>query len=917
MVMLGRRRPSGGEGGMRLASPIVAALVLLVLSLSGAARGQDAERRVALVIGNGAYVHAAALASPANDAREMGRMLAELGFEVQVEFDVGSAAMHRALLDFSDRAQAADVALLFYAGHGVQMGARAGAENFLVPVDATMADARLLEDEAVRLSRVLDLMEGAASRIVVLDACRDNPLLPRMANAAGARSVGRGLAPVEGPSRGTLVAFSTAPGAVAADGTGPNSPFTAALLRHLPTPGAELRTVFTRVRAEVARATDGVQTPWTNDGLLQEVFIASVARPPPAEIANDRPQPEPQPQPLLAPGLLPQLQVGQDLIELTFWQSMQPDPSEADLRAYLERFPSGAFAVLARNRLAVLEREAAAAAAERVRLEEERVRVEAERARLEDDRLRAEREEAERRRREAAEAEKRRQEEERRRRTQAEEERRRQEAERARVAERTGDERSERALGIGREQWAEVQGLLNALGHSAGSADGVPGRRTRAAIEDYQRAQRLPATGFLTPALIGDLRTAGGPALARLEAEERRARELEESRRRAERERQEEGRRRADADRRARVQRAFDTGDLREIAGCWRHSGNWGFLEFCFSGASGVGYQFDITRADGSREICSTWPGARLAGSGTGQLLFDLPQTSGNPCRSGSNPSDQPREAFACRLDAGRSDRMRCDRTGYGWNPSTSVSFTEQDRVFTHQGTGQSSRPAGSASGGNLLAMGGSVSGRISNFEQRDRFRVDLTAGALYQFDLDGRDSLDAYLVLFGPDGAELARDDDGGGSLDSQIQFRPSRSGAHTLSAEGFAGSTGPYTISARVLASGTGDDHAATVAGAAPLAVGRSVQGRIGAPRDQDWFRIDLVVGTTYHFSLEGSDGLDAYLRLLGADGRDIMSDDDGGGGLNSLIVFTASRGGTYVLSAEGLGDSTGRYTLSARRN
>jgi len=343
-------------------------LIGLLLLLAPAALAQ--ERRVALVVGNGAYRHATALANPGNDADGVARTLADLGFRVTLLRDLGVSAFREALLDFADAARGADVALFFFAGHGLQMGLRDRAENFLVPVDAALADARRLEDETIRLSRVLELMETARARVVILDACRDNPLLAAMANTGGTRSVGRGLAPIEGAAQGTLIAFSTAPGAIAADGRGNNSPFTEALLRHLPTPALEFRTVLTRVRAEVARATGNAQTPWSNDGLLTELFLAG----------REAPAAAPAPQAALPPIVAA---VPAEAMELVFWQSIQTTRRPEELGEFLRRFPDGTFAGLARSRLAEMQRaeasrEAAPAAAA---AEAERQRQEAERAR--------------------------------------------------------------------------------------------------------------------------------------------------------------------------------------------------------------------------------------------------------------------------------------------------------------------------------------------------------------------------------------------------------------------------------------------------------------------------------------------------------------------------------------------------------
>ena len=295
-----------------------------------------AQDRVALVIGNAAYRNTPALANPTEDARAMNEVLVRLGFQVTLAVNLDRAQMVAALRQFGDRTQGAQIALLFFAGHGLQV-ARGGAtaENYLVPVDARIADARDVEDETLSLTRVIERMEGAATRIVILDACRDNPLGRGLAAPGASRSLQRGLASPEGVGPGTLIAFATAPGRTAADGTGRNSPFTAALIEYLPSPGLELRQVLTRVRNRVASATQGRQSPWNNDGLSQDIFLV---QPPPAPVPPAPPPAAASPAP-------------EDLI---FWQGIQASRDPVDFEAYLRRFPDGVFRELAERRLGAL-----------------------------------------------------------------------------------------------------------------------------------------------------------------------------------------------------------------------------------------------------------------------------------------------------------------------------------------------------------------------------------------------------------------------------------------------------------------------------------------------------------------------------------------------------------------------------------
>jgi formylglycine-generating enzyme required for sulfatase activity/Tfp pilus assembly protein PilF len=263
-----------------MGSPFGALTVAWVMALL-ALPPASAQERVALVIGNGKYEHATTLPNPANDARAMADALREIGFDVAEGRDLDRTGMERQLRDFLRKSASARVALLFYAGHGMQVDGR----NYLVPVDARLERATDLNFETVELDRILDTLNDAQrASIVILDACRDNPLARSFAARLGATrsgAVSTGLAGYSALGTGTLIAFSTAPGKVALDGAGANSPFTEALAKHLRTPGLEVRQLLTRVRADVAGATRGQQVPWDNSSLLGEVFLSGRPAPPP------------------------------------------------------------------------------------------------------------------------------------------------------------------------------------------------------------------------------------------------------------------------------------------------------------------------------------------------------------------------------------------------------------------------------------------------------------------------------------------------------------------------------------------------------------------------------------------------------------------------------------------------------------
>jgi uncharacterized caspase-like protein len=207
-----------------------------------------ANKRVALVIGNSTYSNAPGLANPANDARAIADLFHSAHFdEVKLHLNLGNADLRRAIGDFAESAADADIAVVYYAGHGIEMDG----QNYLIPVDAKLARDFDVDDEAFTLDRVLRAIEPARRlRLVILDACRDNPFIKTMKRSSASRSVGRGLARIEPGD--TLVAFSAKAGSVALDGgDAGNSPFTTALLKHIATPGLDIRLAFGRVRDDV------------------------------------------------------------------------------------------------------------------------------------------------------------------------------------------------------------------------------------------------------------------------------------------------------------------------------------------------------------------------------------------------------------------------------------------------------------------------------------------------------------------------------------------------------------------------------------------------------------------------------------------------------------------------------------------
>ena len=269
----GSARPCGRGGRWAVRGLASAGLALWALCATA-----PAAERVALVIGNGAYEHVKRLPNPGHDATDVGAAFERLGYAVTRVGDAGFDALRRGLLDFTRAASASEVAVVFYAGHGIEVDGR----NFLVPVDARLARDQDVEFEAVPLALVTRAVGGARRLgLVVLDACRDNPFVAKLAKEGAKRSIGRGLARVA-PAGGTLVAYAAEDGETADDGDGRNSPYTGALLRYLEEPGLEVGRLFRKVRAEVERTTGGSQTPVEYGKLPDaDIYLASAAAPPP------------------------------------------------------------------------------------------------------------------------------------------------------------------------------------------------------------------------------------------------------------------------------------------------------------------------------------------------------------------------------------------------------------------------------------------------------------------------------------------------------------------------------------------------------------------------------------------------------------------------------------------------------------
>jgi uncharacterized caspase-like protein/cytochrome c556 len=292
--------------------------MLLTLALG---TGAVLASRVALVIGNSAYRNVAALPNPANDATDLAASLQRLGFAVTQASNVKLEDMRRALIAFGRQSRSAEIALIFFAGHGMEIGG----ENWLIPVDAELRSDTDAENEAVSLRSVM-LQVSHASRLglVILDACRNNPFAAKMQRSTRVRAVERGLVRTE-PADNVLVAYASRDGTAANDGTGRNSPFTTALLRHIETPGLEVTFLFRNVRDDVMAATRREQQPFVYGSLSREQIYLKTA--PAAAGEAER-----------------------------AWTAAQSTTSIAVLEEFIRRFGDSFYATLARARLEELKK---------------------------------------------------------------------------------------------------------------------------------------------------------------------------------------------------------------------------------------------------------------------------------------------------------------------------------------------------------------------------------------------------------------------------------------------------------------------------------------------------------------------------------------------------------------------------------
>ncbi|MCV0429431.1 MAG: caspase family protein [Roseibium sp.] len=447
--------------------------MIAVLAILIAGTAPALAKRVALVIGNGAYEHTVPLPNPANDAQLMATKLRGLGFEVVAGQDQTYNGMRRTVMEFAKKAYGAEIALLFYAGHGMQVAG----QNLLVPVDAKIEDETSLDFETISVDFIMRQMsKDVKVQMVFLDACRDNPLARTLARRMGpsrSGNVGAGLAEIkmqETGGEGSVIAFATSPGDVALDGDGNNSPFTSALIRHIDTPNVSIQTVMTRVTGDVYDQTEKRQRPWVNASLIGEVFLNKQAEEKGTEVAalGNAATSAPQ-QPVVnnaAVNAATQSNIAWEREKL-IWETAKSSNTVADYEAYLSAYPSGTFSDFARNSIKRLSASNQVAAVNPRTTPATSSQVEG------------------------------------------------QASGQAAVNSTLpnpqnaipGSAETEAALGWNRTARRQVQTRLNLAGHNVGRPDGAFGPKTRGGVTSWQTANGIAPTGYFTAAQYALLTT--------------------------------------------------------------------------------------------------------------------------------------------------------------------------------------------------------------------------------------------------------------------------------------------------------------------------------------------------------------------------------------------------------------------------
>ena len=485
-----------------------AALCLSVLLMCGAALASTG-KQIALVIGNSNYSHITRLPNTINDAQLIAKTLRKAGFEVVEGLDLDKTKMSATIDQFTEKAYNADLAVVYFAGHGMQVDGK----NYLMPVDAVLNSPAHLQTRAFDVDKIVaSLPIDPGVGVVILDACRDNPLARTFAArlpASRSVTVSSGFAAVQTRSNGrgtggSLIAYATDPGSVALEGTGGiNSPYTAALAKHIAQPGVSLQSALTRVRGEVTKSTKGQQRPWHNASLGREIFlggetrVATLEKVTPSSLPSSLTDSQPAstlvlvPAPTRAKTVQPEVQpstptnteASKWAVERQYWDEVSKRNSIAHYQAYLKQYPNGQFTTIADINIQSLMKKQLANSAN-PKPSEEDVKVAA--------------------------------------------------VDNAGSPARAvsvlpkslrsilGTIDTEALISLNRNQRTDLQLRLTALGHNTQGADGKIGPNSRRAIADWQQHRSIPATTYLTREQWNHLQQESDPLMAAIYAERER-----------------------------------------------------------------------------------------------------------------------------------------------------------------------------------------------------------------------------------------------------------------------------------------------------------------------------------------------------------------------------------------------------------
>jgi uncharacterized caspase-like protein len=416
------------------------------------------ERRVALVLGNAAYTVAPALVNPTIDAKAVAAAFQQLGFEVIEGFDLTGRQMRAKIAEFSSAIPGSQAAVVYFAGHGVSVDE----ENYLLPTDLALKSPTDLDLDAISLSLLLKQMKREERvNVVILDACRDNPFAAELNRSATRALISdRGLSRVENDlAKGTLIAFASDPKSTALDGKpGEHSPFTKALLGHLEDAGVSIGTVMDRVRAQVWQETKNKQLPWVSTSIIGEfVLNPHVAPAAPREVEASLEQGAASPVALAAAASRADLEGDRMAQETRLWDSAERGNTIDEYKAYLDAYPKGAYARMAKTRIAKLGAGSTTPPAQGTNTDPSDGALEAE----------------------------------------------------------IGTRETERSLALTLAKRKEVQQRLAALDYEPGKISGDFDEKTRSAIMDWQKRHEIRPTGWLAPLQYAALRAESELALRR------------------------------------------------------------------------------------------------------------------------------------------------------------------------------------------------------------------------------------------------------------------------------------------------------------------------------------------------------------------------------------------------------------------